>query len=105
VRIPCLRAGTLLLLEYSPLREMKNASGLTEVDSVRQCGDATRAGPAWGSLGKVWHFNAQYLIVLVEILRHARRDFFGLDDLGIVEAEVKRIGLFVYVQSHSLPLI
>ena len=46
---------------------------------------------------KVEHLDADHLVVLVEVQHHARRDFFGLDDLRIIQSQVERVGFFIDV--------
>lgn len=42
-------------------------------------------------------FNADDLIAGVEVQNDSGLDFLGLDDRGLVEAQLERIGLFVIV--------
>src|ERR1039457_2795163 len=57
------------------------------------------------AFGEMQKFDTDHLIVLVKIQHHARRNFLGLDDFGIIQPQVKRVGFFVHMQFHSLPFI
>src|SRR5205823_6616570 len=57
------------------------------------------------ALGQVEHFHSNDFISFVIIENHTGRDFLRLNDLGIVQTQVKRVGFLVHVQSHNLPFI
>jgi hypothetical protein len=56
-------------------------------------------------LGQVEHLHPNDLVFFVVIENHTGGYFLRLDDLGVVQAQLKRIGFLVHVQSHNLPFI
>ena len=51
------------------------------------------------------HFVNASFIAFIEIQYYARRNFFWLDDPGIIQTQVERIRSLVPVQFHRLSLI
>jgi len=59
----------------------------------------------WRASGKMEHFHVYDRILPVVIHNDTRHDLPGLDDLGIIQPQIKRVGFFVHMQSHNLPFI
>src|ERR1019366_3321974 len=57
------------------------------------------------ALGEPQHFDANHLVLLVEIQHDARRHLFRFDNWRVVQAQVKSVRFAVNLQFHSLPLI
>jgi hypothetical protein len=47
------------------------------------------------SIFHVQDFNAHHLVVFAEVKHDARTDLFRLDDLGVIQAEIDRIGFLI----------
>ena len=50
-------------------------------------------------------FDAHHFVGVVVVKDHARRDFFGVDDGGVVKEEIEGIGFFINVDLYSLPFM
>jgi hypothetical protein len=56
------------------------------------------------AFAEVEDLDADHIVGRVVVQHHARLDFLGLDNRGLVEPQIQRITLFVDLKSHDSPL-